>query len=225
MTLIELMALIRKHIKFVVILPVACALIAAAWSWIMLPNEYTAEVSIYALTKGEDTTSGADPDDASYTNLQTAQMLANDFVELAKNSQIRSDTARELGMSSLDGYSIDITSSQSSRVIKLAVTGGDPRSAALIANKLSEEVGDTAVRVMGVEAVNIVNRAQVPTHPSGPRRSFNVIAAFVAALVLAILIIILRDVANTTIRSKEDVTDLLGIPVIGQFPNAGKRGR
>lgn len=223
MTLLELLALLRKHIKLVIALPIVCALVAAAYCWGFMPNEYTADVSIYALTKntGQTTTE----DGVSYSDLQSSQLLANDFAELAKNDQVRAETAAALGMESLSGYDISVTSSTTTRILKVEVTGEDPEYAALIANKLATEVGDTAVRVMGIEAVNVVNAAQTPTQPSGPRRALYTLVALLAGLFAAIAIVVLRDMLNTTVRSAEDVEELLGVPVVGRFPyeKKGKR--
>ena len=223
MTLLELLALLRKHLQMVVALPILCALIAAIFCWGLMPDEYTAEVSIYALTKN--TSQSTSEDGVSYSDLQSSQLLANDFAELAKNQQVRMNTAESLGMESLAGYDISVTSSTTTRILKVQVTGADPESAALIANKLATEVGETAVRVMGIEAVNVVNEAQVPTEPSGPRRMLYTLVAFLAGLFAAIAIVVLRDMLNTTVRSAEDVEELLSVPVIGRFPyeKKGKR--
>ena len=223
MTLLELLALLRKHLQMVVALPIICALIAAIFCWGLMPDEYTAEVSIYALTKN--TSQSTSEDGVSYSDLQSSQLLANDFAELAKNQQVRDNTAESLGMENLNGYEISVTSSTTTRILKVQVTGADPENAALIANKLATEVGETAVRVMGIEAVNVVNEAQVPTEPSGPRRMLYTLVAFLAGLFAAIAIVVLRDMLNTTVRSAEDVEELLGVPVIGRFPyeKKGKR--
>ena len=223
MTLLELLGLLRKHLMLVVLVPLACAFVTAAYCWGFMPDEYTAEVSIYALTKG--TSQTASEDSVSYSDLQSSQLLANDFAELAKNEQVRANTAAALGMDSLSGYDISVTSSTTTRILKVQVTGEDPDNAALIANKLATEVGETAVRVMGIEAVNVVNEAKVPTQKSGPRRSLYTLVALLAGLFAAIAIVVLRDMLNTTVRSAEDCEELLGIPVIGRFPyeKKGKR--
>ena len=225
MTLLELLALLRKNWQLVVALPVACALVAAVYCWGFMPNEYTADVSIYALTKNTAQQGSTSEDGVTYTDLQSSQLLANDFAELAKNDQVRANTALALGMEDLSGYEISVTSSTTTRILKVEVTGEDPEYAALIANKLATEIGDTAVRVMGIEAVNVVNEAETPTQPSGPRRALYTLVALLAGLFLAIAIVVLRDMLNTTVRSADDVEELLGVPVIGRFPyeKKGKR--
>ena len=223
MTLLELLALLRKHITLVVALPLVCAFVTAVYCWGVMPNEYTAEVSIYALSKNA---SNSKPEEAvTYSDLQSSQLLANDFAELAKNDQIRENTAASLGMEDLSGYKISVTSSTTTRILKVEVTGRNPEDAALIANKLATEIGQTAVRVMGIEAVNVVNEAQVPTEPSGPQRALYTLVALLAGLFIAVAIVVLRDMLDTTVRSAEDIEELLNVPVVGRFPyeKKGKR--
>lgn len=57
MTLLELFALLKKHLKLVISLPIACALATAVFSWAFLPNTYTSTVSMYVLTRANENTS------------------------------------------------------------------------------------------------------------------------------------------------------------------------
>lgn len=217
MTLLELLSLLRQKLGLVIGLPVACALIAAAYCWGVMPNEYTAETSIYALTKGS-ATSEQNAEVVTATDLNASQMLANDFAELVKNDQVQAETAKSLGLDGLDDYEVSVGSSTTTRVIKVAVTGRDPNSVALVANKLAEEIGTTAVRIMNVEAVNVISEAKTPDSPSGPPRSLYTLVALLAGLFAAVAIVVIMDMVNTTIRSDEEAAELLEAPIIGRFP-------
>ena len=217
MTLLELLVLLRQKLGLVIGLPVIFALLAAAYCWGLMPNEYTAETSIYALSK---TSSSQDQslETVTATDLSASQMLANDFAELVKNEQIQEATAQALGLEDLDDYKVSVVSSTTTRVIKVAVTGKDPESVALVANKLTEEIGKTAVRIMNVEAVNIITEAKAPDSPSGPRRALYTLVALLAGLFIAIAIVVIMDMVNTTVRNDEEAAELLEAPVIGRFP-------
>lgn len=222
MTLIELLQLLKRHLALVVALPVVCALAAGAYCWGLMPDEYTAETSIYAYTRSD----AAAGSYSEYQDLNAAQLLANDFAELADNAQIQQDTATALGMKNLEDYVIEVESSTQTRVIKIDVTGSDASSAALIANKLAEKLGDTALDVMNVSAVNVISEASVPDEPSGPKRLLYVLVALVAGLFIAIAIVVLRDLLDTTFHSDEECAEYLGIPIIGRLPYAKlKAGR
>ena len=57
MTLLELLQLLRKHLRLVIALPLVCALAMGVASFMFLPNTYTATTSMYVLVKGESTSS------------------------------------------------------------------------------------------------------------------------------------------------------------------------
>lgn len=223
MTLLELLQLLKKHVKLCISLPLVFALAAGVFCWGFMPNQYTAETSIYALSKVESAANGLEAG-VSYSDLNASQLLANDFAELAKNEQIQAETASSLGMEDLDGYDVEIASSTTTRVIKLSVTGADAENAALIANKLASEIGQTATKVMDVKAVNVITKAEAPELPSGPKRAMYTLVALLAGLFVAVALVVLMDMLNTTVRSEEEITEGLGLPIIGRFPEV-KAGR
>ena len=216
MTLLELLQLIRRNLKLVVILPVVLALFAAVFCWGFLQNQYTASTSIYALTKLDANTDAS----TSYTDLTGSQLLANDLAKLADDEQLQKKVASQMDMVDLEGYDVAVESSTTSRVMSISVTGNSASTAAVIANKMAEEIGNTAKAVMDVKAVNVVSPAQAPEEPSGPKRLLYVAVAFLAGLFIAIAIIVLMDMLNTRIRNEQDAAELLGVPVIGRFPEA-----
>ena len=217
MTLLELLSLLKQKLALVICLPLACALLAATYCWGFMPDEYTAETAIYALATAG-TQAGRSTDEVTATDLSASQMLANDFAELVKNEQLQQVTAKALGMESLRDYDISVVSSTTTRIIKVSVTGTDSKSVAHVANKLAEELGETAVRIMNIEAVNIINKAKEPVFPSGPRRSLYTAVAFMAGLFAAVAIVVVMDMLNTTVRSDVEAEELLEAPIIGRFP-------
>ena len=64
----------------------------------------------------------------------------------------------------------------------------------------------------------VITKAKAPENPSGPSRGMYTLVALLAGLFLAVAVIVLMDILNTTIRNYEDVTEVLGLPIIGRFP-------
>lgn len=213
MTLLELLKLMRKHLKLVIILPVLCALVTAAVSWLVLPNTYTASVSMYVLSK-----SSNDSSTITNSDLSASQMLTNDVAQLVKSNRVVTDTASSLKMQNLADCDIDVTSSTTTRVISISVTCESAQTAAAVANGLAKTVDDVAQEVMDVQSVNVVDQASEPSSPSGPSRVMYTAVAFLAGLFLAVAIIVLMDMLNTRVRNPEEVEELLGLPVVGRIP-------
>lgn len=217
MTLLDLLDLLKKRLALVILLPLLFAGVSGAYCYLLMPNEYTASTSMYVLyTRSDDSVS------ADSTSLSTSQMIANDVARLFTSDRIRRETLEATGLSSLSDYRISVESSTNTRVITLRVTGPDPQSAAAVANTMADKVSDIAREVMGVDAVNVLDTAQVPQYPSGPRRVMYVIVSGLAGLFAAIAIVVLIDMLDTRVRKGDEIAGLLGVPVIGRFPEARK---
>ena len=219
MTLLELLHLLRKHLKLVIALPLACMLAVGAYSYVVMPNTYSATVSMYVLVKQENANSNSLSSD-----LSASQMVTNDVATLLKSDRVVNETASALGLDSLKAYKISITSSTTSRVLSLEVTGPDAEMAANVANKMADEVSSVAHDVMNVDSVNVVDSAKVPTAPSGPKRPLFMAIGLLGGLFVAVAIVVVSDMLNTKVRDEEELEELLGLPVIGRIP-AVKGGR
>lgn len=216
MTLLELLQIIRKHLKLCIALPIFFALATAVFSFVALANTYTASVSMYVLANSSETQVNT----TLSTDLSASQMLTNDVSQLIQSERVLNQTADQLGMSEseLAGYDVEVTSSTTTRLITIEVTGDTPNSAAAIANGLANTTNTVAQEIMDIEAVNVIDQAAVPTSPSGPPRTMYIAVAFLAGIFVAVAIIVIMDMVNTRIRKPEEIEELLEIPVIGKIP-------
>lgn len=216
MTLLELLQIIRKHLKLCIALPIIFALVTAVFSFVALANTYTASVSMYVLANSSETQANT----TLSTDLSASQMLTNDVSQLIQSERVLNQTADQLGMSEseLAGYDVEVTSSTTTRLITIEVTGDTPNSAAAIANGLANTTNTVAQEIMDIEAVNVIDQAAVPTSPSGPPRTMYIAVAFLAGIFVAVAIVVVMDMVNTRIRKPEEIEELLEIPVIGKIP-------
>lgn len=214
MTLLELLHLLRKHLRLVVLLPVLCAVAMGAYSYLFMGNTYTASTSMYVLARNQDATSNT----SLSTDLSASQMISNDVSTLLTSDRALAQTAEDLALPDLEDYDVSVTSETTSRVIGLSVTGPDPQTAADVANRLVANVSGIAQEVMSIESVNPIDQARAPEAPSGPNRPLYVAVALMAGLFLAVAIVVVEDMLNTKVRGEEEVEELLGIPVIGRIP-------
>lgn len=217
MTLLELLDLLKKHLRLVVALPVVCALAMGLCSVFLMKNVYTATASMYVLAQDD---SGESSTNLS-TDLNASQMISNDVATLLTSDRVLSETARDVSLENLNAYSTSVTSETTSRVIQLSVTGPDAKMAADIANGMVSNVSEIAREVMSIESVNAIDSATAPSSPSGPNRVLYVAVAFMAGFFLAIAIVVVADMLNTKVRGEEQVEELLGVPVIGRIPMMG----
>ena len=215
MTLLELINLLKKHLKLVVVLPIACALVMGLYSIVFMRNTYTASTSMYVLVKSN---ADAANSSVSSSDLSASQMITNDVSTLLDSDRVAKETADDLGLENLKGYKISVTSETTSRVITLSVTCNDPQAAADAANAMAENVSGIAQQVMDVQSINVIDSAEAPKQASGPNRGLYVAVAFLAGLFAAVAVVVVMDMLNTKVRNQEELEELLGIPVIGRVP-------
>ncbi|MEF9875422.1 MAG: Wzz/FepE/Etk N-terminal domain-containing protein [Gordonibacter sp.] len=220
MTLLELLHLLRKKWFLVVLFPLVFAGATAAYSWGFMSNDYTSSVSLYVLTK----TDSQNSSNITSSDVTASQQLANDIAVLAKSNRVIDATAHSLGMTTLKGYNVKVDSATTNRVITLSVTGKKPEAVAQIADELGKQTSDTAVEVMDLKAVNVIESAQIPDAPSGPNRVMYTAVAFLAGLFFAVALIVLLDLIDTTVKNPEEAEELLGLPVLGRMPSLKGKG-
>ena len=213
MTLLELIHLLKKHLKLCIVLPIACALATAVFACAFLPNTYTSSVSMYVLTRSTDQASSL-----TSTELSASQMLTNDVVGLIESDRVKADTASALSLNNLNDYKISVTSQTTTRVITISVTGKSSQETARVANALAETTDGIAREVMDVKAVNVIDKAVEATNPSGPNRVMYTAVAFLVGIFLAIVIVVVMDTMNTRVRNPEELEEMFDVPVIGRIP-------
>lgn len=91
MTLLELLDLMKKRIKLVIGLPIVCALLIGVYSFMFMPDTYTATTSMYVLTNQEQSAGNLS------TDLSASQMVANDVTTLHHVAQLQSCAQGDCG--------------------------------------------------------------------------------------------------------------------------------
>ena len=213
MTLIELLGLLRKHLLLVIALPLGLGALVALGS-IFLPDEYTATPTMYVLSQRADEAQTV----ITQSDLSAGQMLTSDVATILGSDRVKNDVAEQLGFENLRDFDLSVTSSATTRVITLAVTGTNATDAANVANALVDTTSRIASEVMQIESVNVIDAASAPIAPSGPRRMLYVAVGIMAGLFLAVAIVVIQDMLDTRLHSGQDVEEMLGIPVVGHFP-------
>lgn len=214
MTLFDLLGLLRKHLLLLIILPALCGGAAFVWAR-FLPDQYSTSTTMYVLTRSDEREDLATS--VTQQELSLSSMITNDVVTIINSSRVRNNVSEKLGVG-IGGYAIEVTQGNSSRVIKLSVSGRDPEMCATIANAIVEESNVVASQIMQIQAINVIDLAEVPQAPSGPQRSRYVLMGAAAGLFAAVAIIIVRDLLDTRVRNGKEAEEIVGVPVVGHYP-------
>ncbi|WP_256204159.1 YveK family protein [Planococcus faecalis] len=106
---------------------------------------------------------------------------------------------------------------ESSQLLNIMVMDADPAVAVGIANKTAEIFEAEIIELMNVDNVSIlspavVTESQAPVSPNPP---LNILLSAIVGLLIGMAMAMILRYLDTTLRSEEDVQNVLGIPVLG----------
>lgn len=111
---------------------------------------------------------------------------------------------------------VSVTTTTSSQVLTLSATAETPAKAQAIANAVAKEFKEQIPKIMDVNNVTIVAEAPKGTK-SFPKVSLITAIGVLAGLVISLLIIIIKDLSDTTVRNDSFMTNELGLTNLGEI--------
>ncbi len=206
----RLMSALIQLIPVILVVTFIFGAIGGYVNYFILEPEYTATTSFYVMAPVEEE-AGAD----SNAIITYYEKLALDYSEIAKSRSITSEVARNLGLSGgLNDYKIEVAPAEETRVMELTVTGEDSNLVKDIADEMVKVFTETVKRVIGAENVNVIDYAYVER--TGPMRAQNTILFALAGAIITVGIIVLKEFADTTFRTAQEVEEMLDLPVLAQ---------
>lgn len=209
MTLADILDIVFKRIKILVIIPVVFFAASMFYSFEMVAPTYTATCTFMVLNQTY-------YDSITYNDLMIGEVLISDYQFLAKTSTVYRKAAEDI-QQDVRGCAVDISGVSNTRMVKLSVTSTKPDVAANFANALTQELVNRISEIMKIENITIVEPAIIPTSPSGPVKTKIVMSATLIGVIMAAGIVFLLEFMDNTIQSSDDIEKHLGIPVLAQI--------
>lgn len=166
----------------------------------------------------------------SLSTININNQLINDYIGILKSRTLAEEVIKEIGlnMSTSEFQSrINVSEIGGSRLFVVSFEYIDPVLAAEIVNKTSIVIIKKAKEIIGVQNLQIIDSATVPSLPSKPNRTRNIALGAAMGIAFGMIIILLMEYLDYTFKSVEDVERLAGIKALGTIPkfNGVKRNK
>ncbi|MFF2447148.1 YveK family protein [Neobacillus sp. NPDC058068] len=210
----ELLETLKKRLLLIVSITLIAAIVSGVVSYFLLTPIYQASTQIL-VNQQKNEQSVYSPSEVQ-TNLQ----LINTYNVIITSPAILDIVVNELNLkmtaSQLKGK-ITVGSEKDSQVVNLSVQDPDALVAAQIANKTAEVFQKEIPKIMKVDNVSILAKADISENPAPikPRPLLNVAIAIVVGLMAAVGFAFLLEYFNNTIKNEQDVEKILGLPILG----------
>ena len=212
--LLEVFHVLLGRIWLVISAGLFCALVCFAVSQFVLTPTYESTTKIYILNKNENAS-------VTYSDVQLGTQLTKDYAELINSRYVLEEVIQELVLDTeYDELleAVEVTTPSDTRIVGITVTDQDPVLAMNIANCIREVASEHIQNVMDIEAVNVVETANMPTEKSGPDvLIWTLIGGALGVFALCAMILV-QYMMDDTIKSSEDVEKYLGLSTLALIP-------
>ncbi len=201
--------------------------VARRWWWTLLVATWIAAVSGYVVASRIPPTYEAatqmlvGPYNTDRDTLAAAGALVQTYSSLVTTTPLLESAIAETGapITAIDlRLASRVTANDTTRFLTIRVQNTDPQLAALLANKLADEISQVASggtnRPDGL--ITVVDSAVAPTEPIAPQRSLIVGLAALAALIGAMVLVMLVEYLSAAVRTEEELGRLTGLPFLGK---------
>ncbi|WP_084655841.1 YveK family protein [Andreesenia angusta] len=225
MEISELLEVLGKRKWIVAFITVFTALAGFAYSYFLVNPMYRADTTLM-VSSSKGTVSADDP--ASYIDIgriSVNQMIAVTYGEIVKSRVVLEPVIEELDLDMSYEELLDRTVSEpveATEIIRISVEAESRNDAVTIANKITEVFVEEVVRILKVNNVEIIDRAAATEEPVNMSPVALTAIAAAAGVVIGILVALIVDYRDNTLKSAEDIERQIGIPVIGSIPDFGK---
>lgn len=110
---------------------------------------------------------------------------------------------------------VTITSQQNSQVFSINVKSKDPKLAADVANEVAAVFKDKIGGFMKINNVSIIDSAKANKKPVSPSTKLFTLAGLVILGGLTFLYVLIKELADTAIKSPDEVSQLFGMTNLG----------
>ncbi|CAM4304232.1 YveK family protein [Bacillus albus] len=210
----ELFFVLRKRIALILVISIGSALISGIVSYYFMTPIYQTSTQILVNQKKQDEKF------IQFNEVQTNLQLTNTYKVIIKSPVILNQVKEKLGLNiKIDQLKneISVGNEKDSQIIVVTVQDKNAYLARDIANATAEVFKGEVAKIMNVDNVTVLSKAEVAKSqsPIKPRPMLNVAIAFVVGLMASVGLAFLLEYLDNTVKKEEDVENLLGLPVLG----------
>ncbi|WP_242652884.1 polysaccharide biosynthesis tyrosine autokinase [Intrasporangium flavum] len=193
---------------------------ATAVQTMLTPAVYTASTKIYlSATEPPSSTDGK-----SGTYAIQATDLAT-YLDVLTSPSVSEPLTQRLGLPPGTPLGLSGEVSQTSNMMTISSTGGDPQLVARVANEAGPVLAEVAKKFSPLLASNgqavestTISPASVPGEPISPNARRNLLIGGLLGLALGIGLALLTHTLDTKVRTEEDIKALSKRPILGDIP-------
>ncbi|CCY34285.1 capsular polysaccharide biosynthesis protein [Ruminococcus sp. CAG:60] len=217
----EVFHLVISKLGVIILSGILLGVLSIIGTMLFITPKYESTTKIMVLNKQDNNT-------LTSADMQTSTQLTKDYAELIQSRTVLEGVIAQLNLDMTYKemlQKVSVETSSDSRIVSISVTDEDPYTASEIANAVRDMAAEHIQSVMDIEAVNVVDTANIPNEKASPSLAKNGVIGGLLGVIIAMAAVIIIYLTNDTIKVEEDVERYLGLSVLGSIPFSEKESR
>ena len=217
----EVFHLVISKLGVIILSGILLGVLSIIGTMLFITPKYESTTKIMVLNKQDNNT-------LTSADMQTSTQLTKDYAELIQSRTVLEGVIAQLNLDMTYKEmlnKVSVETSSDSRIVSISVTDEDPYTASEIANAVRDMAAEHIQSVMDIEAVNVVDTANIPNEKASPSLAKNGVIGELLGVIIAMAAVIIIYLTNDTIKVEEDVERYLGLSVLGSIPFSEKESR
>lgn len=217
----EVFHLVISKLGVIILSGILLGVLSIIGTMLFITPKYESTTKIMVLNKQDNNT-------LTSADMQTSTQLTKDYAELIQSRTVLEGVIAQLNLDMTYKEmlnKVSVETSSDSRIVSISVTDEDPYTASEIANAVRDMAAEHIQSVMDIEAVNVVDTANIPNEKASPSLAKNGVIGGLLGVIIAMAAVIIIYLTNDTIKVEEDVERYLGLSVLGSIPLSEKESR
>lgn len=224
-TVNNILDILLRRLWLIVVLVCLGGGVAYVYSSYIVQEKYTSSVTMYVYNPNPQ------QQNMTTSDFMLSQKLVDTYMVILKSNHVLDKVSDQIAednikysASAISGM-ISAEAVEETEVFKVSVSTHNKEHSKIIADTIAQIAPDEIIRVVKAGAVEIVDNAQLPEKPSYPNVSRNTIIGIILGLVFACVFAIVLELMNTSVKSRDDLSETHKYPILAVIPNLDGRSK
>ena len=197
-----------------------CAVLTLVGTIFFITPKYEASAMFYV--NNSDISVGSASLSLTASDISASRGLVDTYIVILNTRETMNDVIDYTGVNltyrDIKGM-IAAEAVEETEVFRVTVTSTNPNEAEQIANAIAYILPKRISSIVEGTSAKIVDSAVVPSGPSSPNYTANTVIGFLMGMMATVVVIVLREMCDVTIRTEEDITGVCKHPVLAAVPD------
>ncbi|MPQ42286.1 YveK family protein [Clostridium tarantellae] len=209
----ELLYTIKKRYKIIILVTASMTILATLFAFFKMKPQYFATTKVFVGRVG-------DSKNYSTSELETYKTLMSTYVDLIRTEDVVAKALNDSGIKKSAKAvlgSMQLAPNEASPILTIKVIGTSEKDARVTTEALLKGFDNITKEVLTTAKIDVIDSTK--TYTVMPNRKKVLIMGFIVGLIISLGVVFVLDYLDNTIKTTEELEELLNLPVVGIIPN------